>query len=151
MSGEALPDASRPGASGRGAAGPILKAVISHRWVVMLVALATVAGAVAYLSTRKPQYKADVRLLFTPLQSGDGAQGRPLVVASADPTRDAQTAATLLRGPRAAALAAQRLGHGWTPQRVAQAASVVQVGESNVIVVEATAPSVGQATRVATA
>lgn len=150
MSGESPRDRGEHGFAARGAAGPLIRAVAAYWWVVVLVAVATFAGALVYVMHRAPKYQADVHVLFTPLASGDGAQGLPLVVASADPTRDAQTAVTLLGGPRAAALAASRLGGGWSAPQVTQATSIVQTGQSNIIAVEGQAGSPVAAMRLAT-
>jgi Mrp family chromosome partitioning ATPase len=151
MSGDPPRDQGEHRVAARGAAGPLIRAVAAYRWVVLLVAVATLAGGVAYVAHRTPKYQADVQVLFTPLSSGDGAQGLPLVVASADPTRDAQTAVTLLGGPNAAALAARQLGGGWSAHQVTQATTIVQTGESNIIAVEGHAQSATLATRLATA
>lgn len=134
---------------GRGTAGPLLRAIKAHRWIVVLVALVTVIGAGAYAAVRTPTYSAQTNILFTPVQSGEPTEGLPLVVASADTTRDVQTGLSLLGGPQATALAASRLGPGWTPRRVVNATVVEQLGQSNVIAVIGHASSAGLAARLA--
>jgi Mrp family chromosome partitioning ATPase/capsular polysaccharide biosynthesis protein len=141
---------SSTGFAARGSGGPYVRAIASHRLVVLIVAIATILGASAYLTVRHSTYEATLGVLFTPLQQGDrSSQGLPLVVASADPTRDIQTAASLLHAPQAAARAAQRLGPGWNRAQVAAATNVQPNGQSNILVITADASTPAEAARIA--
>lgn len=141
---------SSTGFAARGSGGPYVRAIASHRLVVLIVAIATILGASAYLTIRHSTYEATLYVLFTPLQQGDrSSQGLPLIVASADPTRDIQTAASLLDAPQAAALAAQRLGPSWNRAQVAASTNVQPNGQSNILVITADASTPAEAARIA--
>jgi hypothetical protein len=109
----------------------------------------TLAGGVAYVAHRTPQYAGDVQVLFTRLASGDDARGLTASSRFGGPARDAQTGVTLLGGPRAAALAVRRLGRAWSARRVQQATTIVQTGQGNIIAAESRAQSPALSTRLA--
>jgi capsular exopolysaccharide synthesis family protein len=134
----------------RGAVGPYLRAIRSHPLIVLVVMLAALAGAVAWVSHRSSHYEATADILFTPVPSdNEGANGLPVLRDSSDPTRLSQTAATLLDTPQATILTAQRLGPGWTSSRVKEAVSVEPQGQSDIVSVVAKADSARLAQRLA--
>jgi capsular exopolysaccharide synthesis family protein len=133
-----------------GALGPYLRAIGAHRVVVILTLLAALLGAVAWLALRTPDYEATAQLLITPLpQDNDTFLGVSMLRDSGDPTRTAQTAATLVDSPQAALLAARRLGAGWSPGRVRDSVKVDPEGESNILAITATGDSSGSSARLA--
>jgi capsular exopolysaccharide synthesis family protein len=126
----------------QGALRPYLQAVAAHPVIVIAVMALTLAGSIAWLSHRATNYQATADILFTAVASGNGAaDGLPLLRESADPTREAQTAATLLDSPRSAVIAARNAGQGLTPAAIHQAISVEPQGQSDIIAVTATASS----------
>jgi capsular exopolysaccharide synthesis family protein len=126
----------------QGALGPYLRAVIAHPVIVGLVMLLTFAGSIVWLTHRATNYQATADILFTAVSSsGAGINGLPVLRESSDPTRLAQTAATLLDSPQAAVIAARHAGAGWTPTTVRQAIAVEPQGESDIIAITATAKS----------
>lgn len=130
--------------------GPYLRAIRSHPLVVLVVMLAALVGAVAWVSHRSSHYEATADILFTPVPSdNEGANGLPVLRDSSDPTRLSQTAATLLDTPQATILTAQRLGRGWTSNRVKEAVSVEPQGQSDIVSVVAKADSARLAQRLA--
>jgi capsular exopolysaccharide synthesis family protein len=132
--------------------GPYLRAVAAHPVVVGLVMLVVLGGSIAWLSHRANTYQATADILFTATSSNNNAaNGLSLLRESGEPTRLAQTAATLLDSHQAAVLAAKSMGPGWTAARVRQAISVLPQGQSNIIVVSATATSAQLAERLANA
>lgn len=136
----------------QGALGPYLRAVVAHPVIVGLVMLVTLAGSVAWLTRRATTYQATADILFTALSSGNGsANGLPLLRESADPTREAQTAATLLDSPQAAVIAARRAGNGLTPAAIRRAISVEPQGQSDIIDITAKAKSAKLAQDIANA
>jgi capsular exopolysaccharide synthesis family protein len=124
----------------QGALGPYLRAVVAHRVIVGVVMLVTLAGSIAWLAHRATNYQATADILFTAVSSGNGAaDGLPLLRESSDPTREAQTAATLLDSPQAAVIAARQAGRGLTPAAIRQAISVEPQGQSDIIAITAKA------------
>ncbi len=104
--------------------------------------LLTLAGSIAWLTHRATSYQTTADILFTAVSSGNGAaDGLPLLRESADPTREAQTAATLLDSPQSAVIAARQAGQGLTPSAIRQAISVEPQGQSDIIAITATAKS----------
>ncbi|MGZ4200920.1 MAG: Wzz/FepE/Etk N-terminal domain-containing protein [Thermoleophilaceae bacterium] len=132
---------------------PYLRAVRRHRLLVVLVTLAAVLGAAAWLAARTPHYKATTHIVVTPMPFDDSTfDGVPVLHDTpGDPTRAVQTAAVLIETPAAAQAAAQALGHGWTQASVGSAVTVTPAGGTNVLAVQATARTRADAIAVAQA
>jgi tyrosine-protein kinase len=131
----------------QGALGPYLRALKAHRWMVAIIVLASLAGAIAYLHHRTSHYQATATVLFNPVPSNnEGANGLPVLRESGDPTRLTQTGVSLLDTHQAAVATAERMGPGWTPARVAGAVNVQVQGQSDIIAVtsEASGPALAQ-------
>jgi capsular exopolysaccharide synthesis family protein len=123
-----------------GALGPYLRAIRFHGLVVLLVTLAALAGAIAWLTQREDRYEATAEVLVTPLPDSDNAfVGLQMLRESSDPTRTVQTAANLIDSRQAAAVAARRLGAGYTPGEVQADTEVEAQGQSNILAITATA------------
>ncbi len=120
---------------------PYLRAVVRHRLLVVVITLAAVLGAAAWLAARTPQYKATSQIVVAPMPFDDTTfEGLPVPHDTpGDPTRAVQTAAALIETPAAALATAQALGHGWTEASVASAVRVTAAGGTNVLAVQATA------------
>jgi len=128
-----------------------LRAIKAHRLLFALIIVICVGGAITGLKLKTGAYEAHARVLMTPVPSDDRTfLGVQLIRDTGDPTRTAQTAATLLEARDAATLTAARLGPDRTPSQVAAAVSVESIGESNVLAVRATAASPDLAARSAT-
>jgi Mrp family chromosome partitioning ATPase/capsular polysaccharide biosynthesis protein len=116
----------------------------------VIITLVAVGAAGAWLAERSASYQATAEILITPLPQGDPTlQGLPLVHDANDETRTAQTAATLVDSPAAAALTAARIGHGYTRSSVQHAISVDPQGQSNILAITAIASSPGRAASLA--
>lgn len=110
--------------------------------VVVAVTLAALLGAGAWLLIRSQRYVATSQVLVSPAPYYDPTYlGLPGVVRDTpgDPFRAVETAATMFDSPSAAASSAQRLGTGWSPARVQSAVTVVPMGGTNVLAVQASA------------
>ena len=119
-----------------GALGPYARAIGAHRVVVALTTLAALLACLLWLAQRAPTYEATAEILVTPLPQDDpNFQGLPFLRDYGEATRTIQTAATLVDSPAAAAVAARRLGAGWSRQRVESTIEVEPQGESNVLAV----------------
>jgi Mrp family chromosome partitioning ATPase len=150
--GESGTDAfSSPYRAVESALGAYLRAIKAHWLVFALVVLVSLGAAVAALNLAPQKYEAHARVLVSPVPPDDPTfVGVQVIRDAGDPTRTAQTAATLLESERAAEVTAARLKRSWTPSRVAAAVSVEPLGESNVLAVRATAETPDQASTVAT-
>lgn len=136
---------------GEGGFEPYIRAVRRHPLIVALATLAAVLGAGAWLVVRTVDYRATAEVLVTPLPSDDFYYlGLPILRDfPADPARVFQTAAAMIDSPSAAVLSAQRLGRGWSPERVRAALTVEPMGESHVVAVQVRARDPGLAARIA--
>jgi Mrp family chromosome partitioning ATPase len=147
------PDFERPSwveARPEGALGSYLRALRAHRALFVAVVLAVLAGSVAWLVVRTPEYQASAQLLINPLpQEDETFLGLPVIRDSGDPTRTIQTAATLLHSSDGAALTAQRMGGSATAEGVLRAVDVQPEGQSNIVAVTAHADGAGRAARLA--
>jgi Mrp family chromosome partitioning ATPase len=104
------------------------------------VTVVVCVAAVAWQAQREQRYEASAKILLTPLAADDATfSGVQLIRDSNDPTRTAQTAAALIESPQVAQDTAQRLGAGYTRERVEQDVKVRPEGQSNIIAVTATA------------
>src|SRR4051812_14531543 len=127
-----------------------VRAIRSHVVVVIAVTVGVALAAVAWGELRTPTYKGTAQMLIPPLGGDDGVFiGMPFARDPGAPPRSLQTAATLIDSPRAAALAAQRLGKGWTARRVESAIEVSPEGQSSIIDITASSDSANDAAHVA--
>jgi Mrp family chromosome partitioning ATPase len=120
------------------ALGPYGRAIRRHPRVVVLIALAVVAAAVAWVAMRPVEYQASAQILVTPI-AGDSTPGLPILTESVDPTRTLSTAANILTSPTAAAAAAKK--GGTTTGDILATTKVEAQGDSNIVGVTATADS----------
>jgi Mrp family chromosome partitioning ATPase/capsular polysaccharide biosynthesis protein len=131
---------------------PYVDAVRSHAKLFVLIVLVAVAGSIAWLAHREPEYRADAEILVSPLPADETSViGLPVVRDAGDPTRTIQTAAALVDSDAAAARAAQKLGAPWTRKRVKAAVQVKPQGETNILEITATANGPRVAARLANA
>lgn len=134
------------------AAGSYWRALAHHWRLVLLVTLLAIGVAAYTVHSRVSRYQASASVLVSPLpQTNADFVGSGAIIDSADPARTVQTAASLLSSPTAAATAANAMGAGWSPQRVARSVSITPRGQSDVLAVTATAPSGAEAQRLANA
>ncbi len=129
-----------------------LRAIRAHKTLVLLVVLASFALGAAWLELRAPNYQATAEVLITPLpQEEETFAVLPLLRDSGDPTRTIETAATLIRSPGAADLAAERLGGAWSAEDVLRAVNIEPSGESDILTITATTGDSASAADVANA
>ncbi|MFN8161327.1 MAG: division plane positioning ATPase MipZ [Solirubrobacterales bacterium] len=136
---------------GEATGGPgYLASIRAHKLLVALITLATVGAALLWLGLRTPTYEANAKMLIAPLPQNDKTYlGLQLLRDSGDPTRTAETAATLAESLDAARIAAGKLGPGWDEQKVLDAVSVIPEGQSNILAVTAKSDNADEAARVA--
>jgi Mrp family chromosome partitioning ATPase len=145
------PDTSRTEpAQVEGALKPFLRALRAHRLLVALVTLATIGGAIAWLSVRTATYETTAQMLVAPVPADDPTyRGLRVFRESGDPTRDIETAATLVETVAVAGRVARALGSEWTFDRVLDDVDVQPQGQSNVLAVTAIADSAQLSARLA--
>jgi Mrp family chromosome partitioning ATPase/capsular polysaccharide biosynthesis protein len=125
--------------------------LVRRYWVLLLVFLAAGVGAAfAYLRVAPKSYTAEADLLVTPVSADDpNLVGLPLVRQTADPTADVLTVAKLVTSPQVADQVAAQLGR--KPTALASHISASPVTQSEIIAVQATAPSARPAAALANA
>jgi Mrp family chromosome partitioning ATPase len=116
---------------------------------VAVVVWATLLASVAWLLQRTPEYKSTARVLINPLPQTDEFLGLPVIRDSGDPTRNMQTAASLLESPQAAEATARRLGGGRTARSVLDQVDIEPEGQSNILDVTARAGNAKEAVQLA--
>ncbi len=130
----------------------ILASVRAHPLLVAAVILATALAGALWAATRERTYEASAQILLTPLpETGRSLPRLPLLRVASDRTRVAQTAASLIDSPAAAAATARAMGGEWSPGRVNAAVDVQPEGESDVLAVTASATDPEEAARLANA
>jgi succinoglycan biosynthesis transport protein ExoP len=118
--------------------------------IVGAVLLALIAAGV-YVKTATPVYTAQAQLLVSPLTgtAADTLAGLGLIIASADPTQDVETGASVVTSIKAAQLTKQRLKLADTPQQILDRVSVEIISESDIVAVTATATNAAAAAALA--
>jgi capsular exopolysaccharide synthesis family protein len=106
------------------------------------------AAAVAVSVVQKKKYTATASLFFRDPQFAQMVFGTSLAPAQVDPTRQAATNLDLVSLPRVAALTADRLH--MTEQQVESAVTESNMGQSDLVTIQATARSPGLAAKLAT-
>ena len=126
---------------GEGGFEPYLRAVRRHPLIVILIAVASVAGAGAEMGLRPHRYQAVAQVLVTPVPFAQANYaGLPIIRDEpSDPARATQTAATMLDSPNAAAATARAIGDHWTEGSVQADITVQPIGGTNVLAVQAEA------------
>jgi capsular exopolysaccharide synthesis family protein len=120
--------------------------VRDHWWLVVACVVLTTAIAAIYVVTAPKKYKAQAEVLVSAAPDTDSTLfGLPVLHATADPTRDVLTAASLITTTDVANATISALhlneGPGWVLQRV----QANPIGQSNLIGVQATGSSARQA------
>jgi Mrp family chromosome partitioning ATPase/capsular polysaccharide biosynthesis protein len=117
-------------------------------WLIVgCVLLATIVAG-AYAKLAPPSWKAESRLLVTPVSGEAKLIGLGLITNSSSPGGDVSTAASLVATPEVAALVAGRVGRT-TGRAVLTQVSAVPVAQSNVVAIVATASSAARAQAIA--
>jgi non-specific protein-tyrosine kinase len=122
--------------------------------VLLIVACVVVCVAAAgiYVAVAPRTYTAQAELLVSPAPSSDNTLfGLPVLHATADPTRDVLTAATLVTTTQVANAVIDQLNLHTTPGEVLQHITVTPIAQSNLLAVQATASTPEGAQKLANA
>lgn len=126
------------------------RAIIDHWWVVIVCVVIAVAAAGAYVTTAQKQYSAQAQMLVAPVPPTDTALlGLPVVHSSGDPTGDMLTASSLITNQDVAARVVSALHLRQTPSDLLSNVQAAPIGNSDLVGVQATAPSAAQAQAIA--
>lgn len=121
-------------------------------WIVVAIVVVTVATAGAYLFTAEDVYEGEASLLITPAPPDDAlAANLGLPLATNDPTRDVETAATLTTSLEVAERAGEQLGLDDTPRSLQRKVTAEPIASSNLIQITAEGPTARQAADLANA
>jgi polysaccharide biosynthesis transport protein len=119
------------------------------RLIITCVVVVTLVAA-AYASLASPRYKAESRVLVTPISGQNNFVGLGLITDTGNPGGAIATAASLVNTPEVGALVAARTGAG-DPRSALKGVSAVPVAQSNVVAITAEASSAVRAAAVANA
>jgi capsular exopolysaccharide synthesis family protein len=124
------------------------QALRSRWWLVALFFIASMAGAVAYVSTAHKTYQAQADVLVTPVSEDDSnLEGLSLIRDTSDPTADVLTVAKLVGSLQIAQQVAKDIGG--SPGELSAAVQATPVTESDIIAIQATASSAARAAQIA--
>ena len=126
------------------------KTVLEHWRVVVLCVGAAVLGAAVYVASAPKQYSAQAQMLVAPVPTTNSTLlPLPVVHQSSDPTRDMATATSLITNQQVASRVVQALHLRQSPIDLMSNVSAAAIGNSDLVGVTATAPTAGQAQRIA--
>jgi len=129
-----------------------LRTLAEHWWLVAACVAVCIAAAAIYVVQAPRKYRATSEMLISPVPAGTSTLvGLPVLFSSGDPTRDVLTASSLITTPQVALVAIHSVGLHESPGAVLAEVSVTPVGQSNLLAVQASAPSAKQAQQIANA
>ncbi len=121
-----------------------------HLKLVVLCAIVVTAAAAAYTHTATRKYQAQSQLLISPIDATNSfTVGLPVLHSSADPTRDALTAASLITTPQVAQAVNSALHLHQSAGQLLGAVTATPLGQSSLISVQATSTSALRAQHIA--
>lgn len=125
-----------------------LRVVRRRAWVVVVCVVVAAVAGYGFSKSQTEQYTATASMLFQQQQLVQQSAGLPGVSGS-DPQGEADTNLNLATLPRIAAATAAAIGNGATQASVANAVSVSQLSDTDLLQVAATAQSPALAARIA--
>lgn len=126
------------------------RTIIEHWWLVVLCTAIAVAGAAAYVATAPKRYSAVAEMLVAPVPTTDSTLlGLPVVHQSSDPTRDMETAASLITTQQVATAVVNALHLRQSPNDLMSNVTANAIGNSDLVGVQATASTASQAYAIA--
>jgi Mrp family chromosome partitioning ATPase len=142
-----------PRSYGRAEARPITRywrTIIDHWRVVVFCVAVAVAGAGAYVAVAPKRYSAQAEMLVAPVPTTNATLlALPVVHQSNDPTRDMATAASLITSQEVAARVVRALHLRQSPAELMSKVTAAAIGNSDLVGVEATAPTAKEAQAIA--
>jgi capsular exopolysaccharide synthesis family protein len=124
------------------ALGRFLQTVRERLLLVFIVFAVVVGAAVVYVATADKVYEADADILVTPVPTQEAVLSTVgVIVQSADPSLDVETANQLIDSPAVGERAAKTLDEGQSGEELRDSTSVAPIPESNIVAVTASGPS----------
>jgi Mrp family chromosome partitioning ATPase len=129
-----------------------LAGVLRRRaWIVALATVLGIGAAIVFSKVESKQYSSTAVLLFRPVLLDVDLTGAPLQLPNGEPTREAATNVALVSEESVRVGAAQRLGPPYTASSLKNKVSISSEGKSDLVGVQATAGSPGEAAHIANA
>lgn len=130
--------------------GRYLATIRRHIGLIVTCTALTLAAALAYVAIAPRTYTAQAELLVNPAsQTNTVLFSLPVLHATGDPTRDVLTAASLVTTSQVAQGVIQGLHLKTTPSDLLQKVQANPLAQSNIVAVQATAPSATRAQQLA--
>ena len=124
------------------ALGRFLQTLRERLPLIIGVFVVIVAAAVVYVATADKVYEAEADILVTPVPTQEAVLSTVgVILQSADPSLDVETANQLIDSPAIAAAAAKELDEGQSGEELRDSISVAPIPESNIVAVTASGPS----------
>jgi receptor protein-tyrosine kinase len=121
-------------------------------WLILITVAITTGIAILYVATAAKTYEAEADLLITPISGDDPVlTSLGLISASADPTRDVQTASRLVTNIDVASGVRDALGSSESAQALLEKVSAEPVAGSNIVAVTGSGGSPKEAQKLANA
>jgi succinoglycan biosynthesis transport protein ExoP len=115
-------------------------------WLVLACVVIATGAAVAYVETAPKEYTAQAQMLVSPVPSDNATLfDLPVLHGSNDPTQDVLTASSLMSTPQIAQATAKALGLSQAPSAVLAQVQVLPLGQSNLVSIQAVAPTASRA------
>lgn len=127
-----------------------LEVIRDRKLLIAACVLVVTIVAAVYVALAPRSWKAESRLLVSPVNGTANFVGLGLIATSSNPGGDISTAASLVTTPEVGALVASRVGHT-TANAVLKETSAVPVAQSNVVAITTTASSASRAQAIANA
>ncbi|MBV9818570.1 MAG: AAA family ATPase [Solirubrobacterales bacterium] len=128
------------------------RTIVEHWKLVLACVVVALLAAGAYTQIATRRYESAAQMIVSPIQPQDTfTVGLPVLHSSTDPTRDTLTGASLITTPAIAQAVIRQLGLHRTPTQLLGDVNATPIGQSDLVAVQATASSAGDAQRIANA
>ncbi len=126
------------------------RTILEHWRLVLSCVVIAVLGAAVYVATAPKQYSAQAEMLVAPVPTTNSTLlGLPVVHQSSDPTRDMETAASLITTQQVATQVVRALHLHMSANDLMSNVTANAIGNSDLVGVQATAPTAAQAQAIA--
>jgi uncharacterized protein involved in exopolysaccharide biosynthesis len=126
------------------------RTILDHWRVVVFCVAVVVAGAGAYVAVAPKRYSAQAEMLVSPVPPTNSTLlALPVVHQSNDPTRDMATAASLISAQGVADRVVRALHLRQSPSELMSNVTAAAIGNSDLVGVQATAPTAKEAQAIA--
>jgi capsular polysaccharide biosynthesis protein len=126
------------------------RTVFEHVWLVVACVAVTVLGGLAYVKLTTPKFQAQSQMLVSPISSSDTTLvGLPVLHTTGDPVQDVLTAASLMTTPQVGQAVVKAMHLHESPTALLSNVTATPVGQSNLVAIQATAPTAASAQAIA--